>query len=118
MTHTLHIPDFHPAKLNTLLSGHWGKGARLKRADREIIAAYAHQSEIPKATGKRKVSLLLVLEKGQRAADPDASWKSLLDALQACQLIRNDNRQGVELGPVEFARGERRRTFVMLEDVE
>jgi hypothetical protein len=111
------IPGWHPAKVNELYSGHWGHRARLKKADRDRVAHHARLAGIPAATGKRRVSLRLTLAPRQRAGDPDAYWKSLLDALVHAGQLIDDNRQNVELGPVVFDRGPARATTVLLEDV-
>lgn len=114
--HRLTVVGWHPARLNQLLAGHWSRGHRFKKADRQIVALAARCQKIPPALGKRRVSLVIVLGPRQRAGDPDAYWKSLLDALTHSGLLVDDNRQGVELGPVEFRRGRERATEILLED--
>lgn len=99
---TIEIPRWHPAPLNKLMKGHWSNGHQLKKVDRAMVAAYA--SGVPKAKGKRRVSLHIILDKGQRAADPDAYQKSCLDALVHAGVLVDDNRQHVELAPVTFSR--------------
>jgi Holliday junction resolvase RusA-like endonuclease len=116
-THVLTIPSRHPTRLNELLHVHWGKAARLKRQDRFMVAHHARLQGIPPATAKRRVSLVLTLAPRQRAGDPDAYWKSTLDALVHADLLLDDNRQGVELGTVEFQRGPMRGTEIRLEDL-
>jgi hypothetical protein len=110
------IPAWHPAKLNELL-GHWAQRHRLKRGDRELVGYYARLAGIPLAVLPRRVSLRIILGPRERAADPDAYWKSLLDALVHCGGLVNDNRQSVELGTVEFHRGPKRSTEITLEDL-
>ena len=63
------------------------------------------------------MSLEITLAPRQRAGDPDAYWKSLLDALVRARLLVDDRRQYVELGAVTFARGKAKRTVVTLEDL-
>ncbi|HEY7157897.1 MAG TPA: hypothetical protein VH575_28325 [Gemmataceae bacterium] len=116
-THVLTIDGWHPARLNQWDGRHWTARARLKRSDREIVALYARLAAMPPATGKRRVSLRLTLEPRQRGGDPDAYFKSVLDALVHAGLLQDDNRQGAELGEVTFARGPKRRTEIVLEDV-
>jgi hypothetical protein len=99
---TINIPRWHPTPLNKLMKGHWSNGHQLKKVDRAMVAAYA--SGIPKAKGKRRVSLHIILGKGQRAADPDRQFKSLCDALVHAEMLVDDNRQHVELAPVTFSR--------------
>lgn len=116
--HRLEIPHWHPTRLNDLVNCHWSKRAKLKKSDREWVGAYALLKRIPPAKGKRRISLVLTLDPGQRAGDPDAFWKSLLDALVHCKLLVDDNRQGVELGTVKFKRGQAQETEITLEDLE
>ena len=103
-THTLTIADWHPTRLNELVGSHWAVAARLKAQDKALVAHYAHDQGVPRATGKRRVGLTIHLRPKQRAGDPDAYWKSLLDALTAAELLIDDNRQHVELSPVEYVR--------------
>jgi Holliday junction resolvase RusA-like endonuclease len=99
--YTLDIPRWHPAPLNKLL-GHWRTAHQFKKNDRSVITAYACRT--PKAQGKRRVSLHIILDKGQRASDPDSYFKSLCDALVHAGMLVDDNRQHVELAPVTFSR--------------
>jgi hypothetical protein len=115
--YTLEIPRWHPAPLNKLMKGHWSNGHQLKKVDRAMVAAYA--SRLPKAKGKRLVSLHIILHKGQRAPDPDAFFKSLCDALVHAGALVDDNRQHVELAPVTFSRDpEGWGTRITLEEME
>ncbi len=116
MKHTIMIPGWAPVTLNQLIGRHWRVVARLKKSDRQTVALYAR--DVPRATGKRRVTLRLTLAPRQRATDPDASWKVLLDSLVACGALVNDNRQNVELAPVEFVRGKARVTEIFLEDID
>jgi Holliday junction resolvase RusA-like endonuclease len=114
----LTVDGWHPARLNQLMHCHWSARGRLKRADRQIVGLYARVARIPPATGKRRVSIEVILAPRQRAADPDAYWKSLLDGLVHAGLLLDDNRQSVELGSVTFRRGKEKATVVVLEDME
>ena len=115
--HVLVIDRWHPATLNQWDGKHWRARHRLKKADRELVTLLARSASIPLAKGKRRVSLRLTLAPRQRAADPDAFWKSVLDALVHAGLLLDDNRQHVELGPVTFDRGPWRRTRIVLDDL-
>jgi hypothetical protein len=116
-THTLTIDNWHPARLNSWDGRHWSARARAKKNDAAVVALLALQQGLPKAVGKRRVTLRLTLAKGQRAGDPDAYWKSLCDALKHARLLVDDNRQHCVLEPVVFERGPRRKTVVTLEDI-
>jgi hypothetical protein len=112
------IPRWHPTALNRLLGCHWGTRSRLKRADTDLIAICARQAGVPRATGRRRVSLQITLAPRQRAADPDSFWKALLDGLVRAGLLVDDDRFGVELGDVTFGRGPEPGTVIVLEDRE
>jgi len=88
------------------------------RSNDYAILRYDSRSEkVPKAQGKRRVSLEIVLGPRQRGGDPDSYWKLLLDNLKHLGLIRDDNKEWVELGPVTFSRGPQRATAITLEDL-
>ena len=112
-SYSIHIPDWHPATLNKLMRNRWAS-AKLKKSDREIIAHYFRN--VPKAKGKRFVHFTITLRKGQRAADPDAYYKSLLDSLVHAKMLMDDNRQGVEISQPAFIRGERMATLITIGD--
>ncbi len=112
---TVTIPNWHPARLNQLIGNRF-KAARLKKADRELILHYLRN--VPSAEGKRRVSVTIVLGKGQRGGDPDCYNKSLLDSLVYWKKLVDDNRQGVELAPLRFERADKPATILELEDME
>jgi hypothetical protein len=115
--YVLEIPRWPPALLNELMRSVKDK-IRLKKLDREMVCAYAWQAKIPRATGKRRVSLHVTLGKGQRGADADAYFKSLLDACKHAGLILDDSSRYVELAPVTFSRDWKNwGTVIRLEDV-
>ena len=109
------IPRWWPARLNQN-RGHWSKFARLKEVDANLVAAYA--LPFPRATGKRSVRLVVTLSGPGREPDPDAFWKSLLDALVKCGQLVDDSRKWCRLEPVEFVRGTERSTTIELRDLE
>jgi Holliday junction resolvase RusA-like endonuclease len=116
--HKLKIDGWIPTSANRWAGHHWTVKHRYKKADREIIAVYAARDGIPRATGRRRVDLVVVLAKGQRTPDADNLWKSTLDGLVACGLLTDDNSRGVELGTVRFLRGEKRATRIDLHDLQ
>ena len=99
----IQIPNWHPTPLNKLL-GDWRVSSKRKKADRNLIACYTHH--LPKAGQKRRVTLTIILGKGQRGCDPDAYWKSLLDALVHAGQLNDDSPKWCELAPVQFERGQ------------
>lgn len=112
----LRIEKWHPAPLNKLMMG-WHTAMRLKAVDRKMVGAYCKINRIPLANGPREVSLLVTLAPKQRACDPDAYWKSLLDALVNADMLIDDNRQYVRHGAVDFERGAERATLITLTDL-
>lgn len=109
------LPGYHPVTLNRLLGCHWAIAAKRKKLWMRAIGLFS--GHVPKATGKRRVALKVTLAPRQRAFDPDAPWKATLDALVRLGLLVDDNRQGVELGPVTFERGTDKATTIILEDI-
>lgn len=113
---TLRIERGHPARLNELL-GHPMHRARRKKADAQLIAYGSRDAGVTRATVPRTVTVTIVLAPRQRAGDPDAYWKSLLDALTHAGAIVDDNRQWCWPMPVQFARAAQPATIVQLEDI-
>lgn len=106
----------HVARLNQLL-GDWRRAARLKARDRRIIGLAVLAAGIPRAAAKRRVSLTITLGPRQRGADPDAYFKSTLDSLVHCGMLKDDSRHWCELGPVSYSRGPVAQTTITLEDI-
>lgn len=112
------IDKWHPTRLNQLITCHWATAGKRKKHDQQIISLSVLGAAVPKATRRRRVSLEITLAPRQRAADPDAYWKSTLDALVKCGALVNDSRVWCELGPVEFQRGTVASTVIKLEDLQ
>ena len=108
---------YWPPTLNSLIGRDWTVVHGIKKRDKERVAGELAVAGVPVATGKRRVSLRIVLGPKQKAPDPDAFWKCLLDSLVACGRLTTDSRFGVELGPVSFERGKDRATILTLEDI-
>ena len=101
---TIKIDNLQPTPLNKLL-GNWRAAMGLKKKDRNIIAW--HCLNLPKASQKRRVTLTIILGKGQRGCDPDAYFKSMLDALVHAGMLVDDSYKWIELAPVKFIRGDK-----------
>lgn len=114
-THVLTIDGWHPTSLNRMLGYHWTRRRKLKAFDRDVIALEALR--LPRATGKRRVSIHLTLAPRQRGYDPDNLLKGLLDGLKHAGMLVDDSRTWCELGPVTFGRGVRKATTITLEDI-
>lgn len=87
---------WHPPRKNVYNSGatiraRAGRRKRMRRHTADVLACYKIQAKIPNAEGKRRIQVTLVMEKGQRAGDPDGYQECLLDSMQDACLIRNDN---------------------------
>jgi hypothetical protein len=113
----LEICGWTPTLVNELLHAHPMRAATLKRSDRDLVRGYAFVAGIPAALGKRRVSVELHGWPRGRLPDPDAVWKSLLDALVAAGLLVDDSARWCEPVPPTFVRSPRRRTVVTLESV-
>lgn len=115
--HLIQIDNWHPPRLNEWAGCHWSVGAKLKLQAKLTVRIAGLNACIPLAVCKRRVSLRITLAPRARGGDPDAYWKSLLDALVQGGYLVDDSKEWVELGPVEYDRGERRATTITLEDL-
>jgi len=113
---TLCIPGWHPCPLNQLC-GSFRKAHRLKNHDKEIVGKAVLAYAVLPATGLRHVDLTLVYAKGQRAVDPDASWKSLFDALVSTGALKGDSHKWVSYNEPTILRGEAMQTFVTIQEM-
>lgn len=99
----IYIPNWHPTPLNKLIGKHHHVAHRLKSRDKHFVGVYS-KFKTTIATTKRRVHLHIILGPGQRKCDPDAYFKSLLDALTHHGLLVNDSDNWVELSPVRYSR--------------
>ena len=113
MIHILEIDNWHPVSINKLLGTHPCKRSKLKRRDSDTVRVFAVSRNIPRALGKRGVTVIFRGLKG----DVDNRIKSLLDSLVVCGLLIDDNQQFLELGPIHAERGAAS-TVIILEDIE
>jgi hypothetical protein len=111
------IDNFQPTPLNKLMHCHWAVKHRLKRDDALRIALACDWFDVPRATGKRRVTLTVTLAPRQRGCDVDAFWKALLDSLKQCGRIVDDGPKWVEIRPVIYVRGKVKATRIELEDL-
>src|SRR5271163_3036171 len=117
VTYTVTIHNWHPTRLNQLLTSHWATANRLKRSDIQMLGVYCYQAKIPKAKGRRRIGIEIVLGKGQRGADPDAYYKVVCDALVRLGYLKDDSRHWLDLEPVRYSRGDKA-TVIKIEDLE
>lgn len=118
-THRVVIPDWRPWPDNKLAGGiHWATRKDRKGRDKNMVAAYARIAGTPKATGKRRVQLEIVLSGRQKKTDPMAYAKSLLDSLVHCGLLVDDTTEYVEWIPPVYRRGDETVTTIVLTDIE
>lgn len=101
----LFIPKWFPSSANVREYKHWSKGKKAKDGDKKMVAVYFAMSGIPKAIGRRVVSITLVYPTRRSWRDSDNILKSALDALVACQAIRDDSDKWFELGSVKHRLG-------------
>lgn len=111
------IPNWHPSPVNAWSGRHWRKKHRLRKQNALIIGTYGLLAGVPRAAGKRRVELTIVLGPKQKGCDPDAYWKLLLDCLKQVGLLMDDRKECVELAWVGFERAREMATVIELEDV-
>lgn len=117
MTHTLNLHGWRPTPLNRLMRMHWAKRNRLIQEEKAVVAYEARAQEIPKAQGKRRVSLVIEHRKGRKVPDADALLKVMLDSLVVCGLLKDDGKDWLELGTVGYAVADRAGVVITLEDI-
>lgn len=112
--HTFTIPGYLPTPLNRLLRMHWSRRGKHQAGASALVAGYARLAGVPRAEGRRRVSLTF---RGGRA-DPDARLKLILDALVRASLLVDDGEAWCVIGEVRNTgrRGDRA-TVITLEDV-
>ena len=113
------IEKWHPCTTNQLLECHHYQRARLKRIDRHMIMGYCALHRFRLATGKRRVELTIVRGETDpgRDADPDARWKSLLDALVWAKMLIDDSEEWCEHRFMGNERGETKSTRIEIIDI-
>lgn len=88
----------------------------MKAHDKQIISAAVKAYGIPPAEERRSVSMIIIHPPGKRFCDKDSQWKSVLDAMVCSGAIKNDSHAWVSCEPVEFARGEKLRTVITIQE--
>lgn len=116
MIHRIIIPNWHPTSVNKLM-GHWGAAGRKKTADMQMMATYAHNAKIPKATGKRRLEIEMHIKGAGRTPDPDNFFKSVCDGLKRSGYLIDDGEKWVEITPARFFRGKIKATTLILTDL-
>ena len=116
-SHVLTITGWRPHLLNHFANRHWAVRREMKANDALRLLVECQNQEIPRALGKRRVTLVWILGKGERAPDADGCWKSLLDGLVHAGRLRDDNPQWCELAPVQYRREAEKGIEITLEDI-
>lgn len=88
----------------------------MKAHDKQIISAAVKAYGIPPAEERRTVSVIIIHPPGKRFPDPDSIWKSLFDAMVCSGVIKNDSHAWVTYESPEFARGEKLRTIITIQE--
>ena len=95
MTARLFIPQWRPPLVNEWRGKHWSVAHKLRRATTDLLALYALTQGVPKATGRRRVSVEILLAPRMRRPDRDAFDKLFLDAMVAAGLLLDDGDRGL-----------------------
>ncbi len=114
----IHLTNYRPPRTNELYRAKFRGRMALEKECKQFVAFYG--SHVPKATGKRRVSMVVTLAVRQRMPDADEQClKAVLDALVADQLLVSDRREWCECVPTEFVLSRKRQphTLITLEDV-
>ena len=114
---TVEIPDWTPPPLNKLMRMHWGVAARHKRAVYGLIDVMLWKHRVPRAEGRRRVSVAVTVAGRSGIPDADGILKLLLDGLVRCGALVDDSAKWCELGAVTVDRGPARSTRITLEDI-
>lgn len=110
------IPDWNPPSVNRLLSAHWARRGRLKTAVADLIWMAARESGITRATGRRRVSVEVIVTNLSHAPDPDNVWKALNDGLKRNGILVDDKAEYCVLGPAIPVKGDRKATIITIEE--
>lgn len=114
---TVSIPLFLPCTLNRLMRLHWAKRHRQLCYEADMVYMYGVLlTGVPAATGKRRVTLRLVLAPKDQVRDSDSSEKGIRDHLTKAKLLVDDSPEWLEMAPLEQVRGKSRATVIRLED--
>jgi len=117
MKQTLHLYGYHPPTINKLLECRWS-AAKLKKACVNVMWQSCLEQKLVKATGKRMVSIIITTAKRGRRCDPDAYYKSTLDALVKCNMLVDDSSQWCDFSSTMITAGEKNLTTIILTDIE
>lgn len=118
MTWLITIPDWHPTRLNELLTLHWAQAARRKADDAQMISVYGRMAGVSAAATRRRVRLEVHGWPRGRMCDPDAFFKSLLDGLVKASFLVDDSQKWCECPPAVLVRSKEKKTIITLEDIE
>lgn len=116
MEYIVHIPNWRPHTTNELLKAHWRTAGRLKSADAQMIGTYCNMNKVPRAEGRRSVSITMTCAQG-RSLDQDAVQKSCLDALVVGGYLVDDSVLWMYFLGVTIERGKQRATTIRIADI-
>lgn len=99
---TVWVERWHPNSINECRGKHWEVEARIKRKMTDLLIAYRVANGIPRATGKRRVSLRLTFPPGARRPDKGNLRKLFDDACKRAGLIKDDGPLWLEAPEPEY----------------
>ncbi len=112
----LEIPGYLPLSLNRLMRSRKLRMSEPKRAaDHFTLAALVFR--VPKATGKRRVSLVFTVQKGKPKPDPDNLVKVVLDGLVKAGVLVDDSDEWCQLGGIRMEVGKHPKTMAIVEEM-
>jgi len=85
----------------------------MKNVDTQMIRVYAHKLNIPPATGRRQVEIILYAQGRGRRPDPTNYYKSTMDALNNGKLLIDDSQKWMEHLPTKIMPGKKATTIIL-----
>jgi Holliday junction resolvase RusA-like endonuclease len=114
--YVLEIPGYLPLSLNRLMRSRKLRMSEPKRAAEHFGIARLVFG-VPKATTKRRVSLVFTVAKGKPKPDPDNLVKVVLDGLVKAGVLVDDSDEWCQLGGIRMEVGQHPKTMAIVEDL-
>jgi hypothetical protein len=111
------IPKWTPPSLNSFLSSHWAARRKSKGAAMALVGACCFQAGVTRATGRRRVSIVVTVNHRSHRFDSDNVPKAILDGLKHAGALVDDGPDWCECVPPEVVVGTDKGTVIRLEEL-
>jgi hypothetical protein len=111
------ILGWQPYRLNEFIDRHWYVAGKMKFEVATRLSEELRNAGFYAATGRRRVTVVIIKGPRQRSGDTDAYWKSLLDGLERCKAIRGDTMEWIKPVREDDERGPVKGIRIILEDI-